>query len=268
MQYETYKSIIEYHKDIPEGRDVIPPCLSKVEKATFHCKASLFSFKMQNLYRNGKIVLNVSTIIPDLRNIHQDDLHHQRGYLELERSANRKYHTDNLREAALFVCANCDECSKRRTMGKAPVHTEDCGTIIPATHEPIEVECARPKSSCFLDCLHYLLTGKHAVSIQLQKTLRGQQRKQHPYSPFDPSLSLLDRGFLESDLHILAEFLGVHFYEYRDKEEGPRWNYVAGHKRGRGGAEAIYLYYRVQTEGPQKGEGHSALITGMRPRAS
>ena len=248
----------------------------------------------------GKIVLNVSTIIPVLCNIHQDDLHHQRGYLELERSTNRKYHTDNLREAAFFLCANCEECSKRRaillsdgplkhlslrirrqlcerlvlTMGKAPVHNEDCGTIIPATHEPIEVERARPKSSCFLDCLHYLLTGKHAVSIQLQKTFREQQWKLQSlfqsfyYSPFDPSLSLLDRGVLESDLHILAEFLGVHFYEYRDKEESPRWNYVAGHKRGRGGAEAIYLYYRVQTEGPQKGEGHSALITGMRPRAS
>ena len=56
----------------------------------------------------------------------------------------------------------------------------------------------------------------------------------------------MDRGVLQSDLDIRAEFLGVHNYEYRDEKDGPRWNYVAGHKRGRDGAEAIYLNYRVQ----------------------
>ena len=34
-------------------------------------------------------------------------------------------------------------------MGKNPVHTEDCGTIDPSTHEPIKVECARPNELFF-----------------------------------------------------------------------------------------------------------------------
>ena len=67
--------------------------------------------------------------------------------------------------------------------------------------------------------------------------------------PFDLNLLLLNRGILESDLHTLVELLGVQNYEQREDQEGLAWNYIAGHKRCRVGAEAIYMNYRVQTDG-------------------
>ena len=200
MDFETYKSIIQYHQAKPEGRDVIPPNLSRVEKATFRRKASLYSFKMRNFYRDGKIVLKEKTIVPVQRAVHGDDLSHKGGSEQLDREVRSKYFTESLREYCRDVSFTCEECAKRRAillsdgpmkhlslttrrqlcerlglnMGKTPVNTEDCGTIDLSTHEPIKVECARPKSSCFLDCLHYLLTGKQLNYLLTGKQLTGK----------------------------------------------------------------------------------------------
>ena len=111
MDFETYKSIIEYHQAKPEGRYVIPPYLSKVEKATFRRKASFYSFKTQNLYQNGKIVLNENTIVPILRAVHGDNLNHKGGSEQLELEVRSKYFPESLREYCRDVRFTCEECA-------------------------------------------------------------------------------------------------------------------------------------------------------------
>ena len=117
MEYETYESIIEYHQAKPEGTDVIPTNLSRVEKATFRRRTSLYSFKMRYLYRKGKIVLNENTIVPILRAVHGDDLNHKGGSEQLEREVRSKYFTEFLREYCRDVSFTCEECAKRRAVG-------------------------------------------------------------------------------------------------------------------------------------------------------
>ena len=122
------------------------------------------------------------------------------------------------------------------SLGRKPVSLNNHDTVDPISHEPVLMECALGGSCCFLDCIHYLLTGNRGRSWALQRELKEQQKKQagrlssfyYPYH--DPKQSLLDRGIIESDLHILAELLGVHIYEYRSDLNTPKWNYVAGHK--------------------------------------
>ena len=142
--------------------------------------------------------------LPTLVHIHRDKLNHQGGYLELERSAKRKYHTDNLREAALFVCANCEDCSIQRmfllsdgpmrhlniesraricqalglSLGRKPVSLIDHDTIDWISNEPVLMECVLGGSCCFLDCIPYLLTGNRVRSWALQRELKEQQKKQ------------------------------------------------------------------------------------------
>ena len=173
----------------------------------------------------------------------------------------------------LSLTTLCRLCERLRlTMGKTPVHSEDCGTINAATNEPIKVECARAKSSCFLECLHYLFTWKDAT--QLQKSLREQQRKQQSrsqsfyYPPFDPSLSLMDRGGLESDLHILAELLGVHFYECREKKESPDGITLRGTNAAGMARRQSICTTASKRRDLNKGRDVRALITGMHPRAT
>ena len=155
---------------------------------------------MQNLYRDGKIILNGSTII--LLSVHQDDLNHQEGYLELERSADRKYHNDKLREAALFVCASCEGCSIQRnvllsdgpmrhlsieyracicqtlglSLGRKPVSLNDHKTIDSISHNTASMECALGRSCCFIDCFHYLLTGNRVRSWGFRGNSRSNRK--------------------------------------------------------------------------------------------
>ena len=156
--------------------------------------------------------------------------------------------------------------------GKEPIATQDCDSANVNTHEPITIEGACTLSSCLLDCLHYLITGRKVQSYRLQRTLEDQQLRERGrldsfYYPFhDPNATLLSRGVIDSDMHLLAEMLGVHIYEYRTDLSPPKWNYVAGNKHGQNGSEAIYLQYWQQHEGPHKGEGHVAIITGMHPK--
>ena len=158
--------------------------------------------------------------------------------------------------------------------GKNPIATQDCDSANIRTHEPITIEGACPLSSCILDCIHYLITGRKVQSYRLQRTLEDRQsceqkRLDSYYYPYhDPNKTLLSRGVIDSDMHLLAEMLGVHIYEYRTDLSPPKWNYIAGNKHGKNGSEAIHLQYWMQHEGVHKGEGHVALITGMRPKTS
>ena len=90
-------------------------------------------------------------------------------------------------------------------------------------------------------------------------------RYQSPFYPlFNPGQSVVQRRILESDRHVLAEMLRDNIYEYGlDQGQEAKWSYVAGHTGGWTGSEAIYLLYKVQ---PQSGEGHSLLVTGLRPK--
>ena len=240
------------------------------------------------MYRDGKIILNGSTII--LLSIHQDDLNHQEGYLELERSADCKYHNDKLREAALFVCASCEGCSIQRmvllsdgpmphlsieyracicrtlglSLGRKPVSLNDYKTIDSISHETASMECALGRSCCFIDCFHYLLTGNRVRSWGFQRELKEQQKKQSGrlssfYYPYhDPKQTLLGRGIIESNMHILAELLGVHIYEYRSELNSTKWNYVAGHQRGQTGQKLFMSGIAYNPRGDEKG-GVTAL---------
>ena len=102
-------------------------------------------------------------------------------------------------------------------MGNNPLPLEGSPTINLTTHEPVTLACARPNSSCFLDCIHYLLTGKPHKSTRLQAELIKQQLEQSSryqsfyLSPFNPGKSLLNRGIVETDPHVLAQLLGVIF---------------------------------------------------------
>ena len=156
--------------------------------------------------------------------------------------------------------------------GKTPIATQDCDSANVTTHDPVTVEGACTLSSCLLDCIHYLVTGRKVQSYRLQRALEDQQSRERKrldsyYYPYhDPNKNLLSRGVIDSDMHLLAEMLGVHIYEYRTDLSPPKWNYIAGNKHGQHGSEAIYLQYWMQHEGAHKGEGHVAIITGMRPK--
>ena len=158
--------------------------------------------------------------------------------------------------------------------GKNPIATQDCDSANIRTHEPITIEGACTLTSCLLDCIHYLITGRKEQSYRLQRTLEDRQSCERKrlgsyYYPYhDANKTLLFRGVFDSDMHLLAEMLGVHIYEYRTDVSLPKWSYIAGNKHWKNGSEAIYLQYWMQHEGVHKGEGHVALITGMRPKTS
>ena len=182
-----------------------------------------------------------------LVHIHREELNSQGGYLELERSANCKYNTDNLREASLFVCANCDGCSLRQmvllsngstrhlsiesraricrkvglSLEQKPKSFNENDTIDPINHEPVLMECALEGSCCFLDCLHDLFNWDRLRTWALQKEPKKQRKRTGRLSSYylqyhNTKQSLLSRRVLESDMHILDELLGVHIYEYRN----------------------------------------------------
>ena len=158
--------------------------------------------------------------------------------------------------------------------GKNPIATQDCDSANIRTHEPITIEGACTLSSCLLVCIHYLIIGRKVQSYRLQRTLEyrqscEQKRLGSYYYPYhDPNKTLLSRGVIDFDMHLLAEMLGLHIYKYRTDLSPPKWSYIAGDKHGKNGSEAICLQYWMQHEGVHKGEGHVALITGMRPKTS
>ena len=104
--------------------------------------------------------------------------------------------------------------------GKNPIATQDCDSANIRSHEPITIEGTCTLSSRLLDCIHYLITGRKVQSYRLQWTLedrqsREQKRLGSSYYPYhDPGKTLLSRGFIDSDMLLLAEMLRVHIYEY------------------------------------------------------
>ena len=156
--------------------------------------------------------------------------------------------------------------------GKKPIVTQDGDSANVLTYEPNTIEGVCTLSSCLLDCVHYLITGRKVQSYRLQRALEDRQSRERKrldsfYYPYhDPGKTLLSRGVIDSDMHLLAEMLGVHIYEYRTDLSPPKRNYFAGNKHGQNGEEAIYLQYWLQLEGDHKGEGHVAINTGMRPK--
>ena len=56
-------------------------------------------------------------------------------------------------------------------VGDRPVHTQDYANIDPDIHEPIRIDCVQDKSSCFLDCIHHLMTGEKGTSTRLREAL-------------------------------------------------------------------------------------------------
>ena len=105
--------------------------------------------------------------LPTLVQIHGDNPKHRVGWTKLEQAAASEYHAESLRGHCISVCLSCEECQKQRavsishgpmkhlsletrrqlcvrlglTMGRTLLHTEDFGTMNPATHDPIRVEC-------------------------------------------------------------------------------------------------------------------------------
>ena len=158
--------------------------------------------------------------------------------------------------------------------GNKPIATQDGASANVLTYEPITLEDTCTLSSCLLGCVHNLITGRKVQSYRLQQTLedrhsREQKRLDSFYNPYhDPGRTLLSRGVIDSDMHLLAEMLGVHIYEYQTDLSPPKWNYIAGNKHSQNGEETIYLQYRLQLEGVHKGEEHVAIITGMCPKRS
>ena len=203
MKFETYKRIVDYRRAVLTGDRKPLADLTNPQQKAFKRKAASFTLTDNTLYRKGKIVLHEMNTLPTLVHIDQEDLIYQGGYLELERSANRKYHTDNLREtgSCLFVCANCSECSIQRmflvsdvpmphlsiesrarvcrtlglSLGRKPVSLNDHDTIDPISHEFVLMECALGGSCCFLNCIHFL-TGNRVRSWALQREPRSNRK--------------------------------------------------------------------------------------------
>ena len=133
---------------------------------------------------------------------HANELEHQGGSVHLERTASSRFYLKWLRAHCRVVSGACNGCkvlfpimiddglmrhlssSTRETfcrkfnlrMGNNLLPTEDSPTINLTTHEPISLECTRPNSRCFLDCIHFWLTGKPHKSTRLQAGLTKQQR--------------------------------------------------------------------------------------------
>ena len=93
MKFETYKRIVDYRRAVLAGDRKPLPDLTDPQRKAFKSKAAPFTLTYNTLYRRGKIVLHDMNTLPTFVHIHRDELNQQGGYLELERSANRRYHT-------------------------------------------------------------------------------------------------------------------------------------------------------------------------------
>ena len=107
-------------------------------------------------------------------------------------------------------------------MGNNPLPTEDSQTINLTMHERVTLKCARPDSSCFRDCIQYLLTGKPQKSTHLQAELIKQQGEQSYgyqsfcFPSFNPKQSLLNQRIVETNLYVLAQ-LGLNSNSAQNK---------------------------------------------------
>ena len=157
--------------------------------------------------------------------------------------------------------------------GKKPIATQDADSANVLTHEPITLEGA-----CIFLPVYWIVyitsSPGERYSLPPATDLRGSVIARTkavrflllPLSRSRQNITI--PGVIDSDMHLLAEMLGVHIYEYRTDQSAPKWNYIAGNKHGQNGEEAIYLQYWLKLEGVHKGEGHVAIITGMRPKMS
>ena len=115
-----------------------------------------------------------------------------------------------------------------------PVHTQDYAIIDTDVHETIRIDCVQDKSSCFLDCVCYLMIGKKKPSTRLQEALTTWRKEEsnrvgsfyYPYN--DPYIPLLERGVTDPDMHIVAENFGVHIYEYQSDINPPSGTTLRG----------------------------------------
>ena len=86
------------------------------------------------------------------------------------------------------------------TAGDRPVHAQDYANFDPDIHEPIRIDCVQDKSSCFLDCVHCLMTGEKEPSTRLQEALTIWRKEEYNrvgsfYYPYnDPDIPLLERS--------------------------------------------------------------------------
>ena len=196
--------------------------LPRKDRYAFRRMALSFSLSNHTLYRFGKVTLHDGNAASTLQDLHAYELEHQGGSIRLERAASSRFYLKSIRAHCRAASGACNGCkvlyaimiddgpmrhlssSTRETvcrkfnlsMGNIPLPTEDSPTMNLTTHEPITLECARPKSSCFMDCIHYLLTSKPHKSTRLQAELTKQQREQSSrYNSFYFPLSIPGNPF-------------------------------------------------------------------------
>ena len=79
--------------------------------------------------------------------------------------------------------------------GKKPIATQDGDRANVLTHKPIKLEGTCTLTSCLLDCVHYLITGRKLQSYRLQRALEDRQSRKRKrldsfYYPYhDPGKS-------------------------------------------------------------------------------
>ena len=177
-----------------------------------------------------------------MKEVNEVSLRHRGGYHQLEQEVRTRYHVELLHQHCRALCIDREGCAENRktifsdgpmihlsadtrvrvwqklglAIGSNPVITENHAEIDPFRYEPVAVECARPGCNCLLDCIHHLFTGTTDHSTRLQELLAEQQRMQVArfqslfYPLFNPGQTVVQRGILETDFHVLAEMLEVH----------------------------------------------------------
>ena len=166
--------------------------------------------------------------------------------MPVENSRNRK-RTQKLL-VSIFAARDC------------PVHTQDYAIIDPDVHETIRIDCVQDKSSCFLDCVRYLTIGKKetfypAPGSSYYMAERGIRQGGVLLLPLQWSLYTLTRagGYRSRYAYCRGKVGGTHL-RVPVWHESPQWNYVAGHKRGRGVTEVKKPFTYTTVLGWEKGE--------------
>ena len=204
MKYSEYSKFVAFLEAGSNERKAMLRDLPQKDRYAFRRMALSFSLSNHTLYRFGKVALHDGNAASTLQDLHTIELEHQGGSVRLERSLSSRFYLKSIRAHCRAVSGACHGCKVLRTimiddgpmrhlssstreslcrkfnlsMGNNPLPTEDSPTINLTTHKPITLECAHPNSSCFLDCIHYLLTGKSHKSTRLQAELIKQRRKQ------------------------------------------------------------------------------------------
>ena len=202
MENSEYSKIIGVLEAGSNERKARLRDLPRKDRYAFRRMALFFSLSNHTQYRFGNVALHDGNAASTLQDLHANELEHQGGSVHLERTASSRFYLKWIRAHCRAVSGACNGCkvlfpnmiddrlmrhlssSTRETfcrkfnlrLGNNPLPTEDSPTINLTTYEPISLECARPNLSCFLDCIHFWLTGKSHKSTRLQAGLTKQQR--------------------------------------------------------------------------------------------